>query len=116
IESGKLELEEESVVLKNIVADMEELFSELAVSKEINFMTHVEPAVPRALITDLGKAEQVLKNLLSNAFKFTSKQGSVQLNVSLSEKSDFIAFTIKDSGIGISEDKQNVIFEAFKQA
>jgi signal transduction histidine kinase len=66
--------------------------------------------------TDRLRVDQVLRNLLSNALKFTTK-GSIDLNIKKDpKKTDFIIFSVKDTGIGIAEDKQKIIFEAFQQA
>lgn len=116
IESGKLEIENEKVRLNEFAVDMESLFAEVASAKKIVFATNIAPELPGFVITDKAKAAQIVKNLLSNAFKFTPENGSVELNFDLSEKTGFLALHIKDSGIGISEEKQQIIFEAFRQA
>jgi anti-sigma regulatory factor (Ser/Thr protein kinase) len=71
---------------------------------------------PKLYIPIRMRVEQVIKNMLSNAFKFTPEGGSIAINVSEGDKSKTINFTIKDSGIGIPPDKQKLIFEAFQQA
>ncbi|MGN6179266.1 MAG: response regulator [Mucilaginibacter sp.] len=115
VESGKLELQIEDVKVSDIVKDTGMLFNELAANKKIKFTQSVS-GVPEAISTDKIRAEQVLKNLLSNAFKFTPDGGEVTLNVLPGNKPQTISFSIKDSGVGIPKDKQKVIFEAFKQA
>jgi CheY-like chemotaxis protein/signal transduction histidine kinase/CHASE3 domain sensor protein len=116
IESGKLELINEQVKVAEIVKDTEALFSEVARNKNITFTTSVAPDVPEHILTDMVRTQQVVKNLLSNAFKFTSENGSVAILATLDESGKNLALTVKDSGIGIPYDKQKLIFEAFQQA
>jgi CheY-like chemotaxis protein/signal transduction histidine kinase/CHASE3 domain sensor protein len=116
IESGKLEMHNEPVKIADILRDLEHLFAEIAVNKKINYTTSIDEGVPDHLYTDKGRVEQVLKNLLSNAFKFTPDGGSVAINVVSGKNDKTISFCIKDSGIGILKDKQKIIFEAFQQA
>ncbi|WP_374167006.1 response regulator [Arcticibacter sp. MXS-1] len=125
IESGKLELLVDEIGMADVVSDMRLLFEEVAKKKEINFSVEVTPSAPSVFRSDKLRVEQILKNLLSNAFKFTSAGGHVFLKVerqgsrSTSGKkasTDVLAFHVTDSGIGIPEDKQNIIFESFKQA
>jgi signal transduction histidine kinase/CheY-like chemotaxis protein/CHASE3 domain sensor protein len=115
IESGKLEMQNEHIEIKNILNDMEMLFAEVAANKKINFKTTVKD-VPAKVYTDKMRVEQVIKNMLSNAFKFTPENGNIAINVTPGDKPKTIAFTIKDSGIGIPPEKQKLIFEAFQQA
>lgn len=116
IEAGKMELEYHSVLLQEIVNDMKALFGPMAREKKIDFIVNIDPQLPSQIETDKMRLEQVLKNLLSNALKFTS-QGSVELNItSLKENPSFIAFAVRDTGIGIPKEKQALIFEAFQQA
>ena len=116
IEAGKMELEYNRVMVQEIANDMKALFSPMAREKGIQFSIDVAPEVPSQIETDKLRLEQVLRNLLSNAIKFTA-QGSVSLSVStLPENSLFLAFTVKDTGIGIPAEKQSLIFEAFQQA
>ena len=128
IESGKIDLQIETVRPAEIKQDMESLFSEIARSKKIAFDVQLANDLPEKLLTDLSRIEQIIKNLLSNAFKFTPEQGEITLGISrakaaqtfftdkLKEASDIIAIEVKDSGIGIPEEKQKLIFEAFQQA
>ncbi|HWK07729.1 MAG TPA: response regulator [Puia sp.] len=116
IESGKLQLEHTIVPLEEILTDMRMLFVPLAKDKglELNFI--MEEGVSLQLETDKARLLQILKNLLSNAFKFTPK-GTITLRVAPSpNQANFIDFSVKDSGIGIPEDKHQLIFEAFQQA
>lgn len=116
IESGKMDLEYGQVSLKEISNDIATLFKPIASEKNIEFNIHVEDDVPAFIETDKLRLEQIVRNLLSNALKFTSK-GFVSLNIANTfDKKDFITITVKDTGIGIPEDKQQLIFEAFQQA
>ncbi|HEX8023336.1 response regulator [Mucilaginibacter sp.] len=116
IESGKLDMQNEDIKVNDIVGDMEMLFAEVASNKKINYTTNVAKELPQTIFTDKVRLEQVVKNLLSNAFKFTPENGSISINVRPGAKDKSISFAIKDSGIGIPADKQKVIFEAFQQA
>jgi len=114
IESGKLDMQYEHVKVAEILEDMEMLFTEVAGNKKINFTRSTEN-VPATIFTDKVRVEQVIKNLLSNAFKFTPENGSIGINVGPGKAAGTINFSIKDSGIGIAEEKQKIIFEAFQQ-
>lgn len=129
IESGKIDLTIEPVKPQSIRQDMEALFAELAKSKKIKFETLLDHDLPATILTDQSRLEQVIKNLLSNAFKFTPEHGQISLSISNAHKkhkfySDqlnstqekVLAISVKDSGIGIPEEKQRLIFEAFQQA
>jgi CheY-like chemotaxis protein/two-component sensor histidine kinase len=106
--------------------DIERTFSQIANDKGLQLIIELHPHLPQSLQTDAKRLRQVLKNLLSNAFKFT-QQGHVKVeidaaesgwsfdNTSLNRASSVIAFRVNDTGIGISEDKQQLIFEAFQQ-
>ncbi|RYY35828.1 MAG: response regulator [Sphingobacteriaceae bacterium] len=115
IESGKLEMQNEHIRVNEILGDMEMLFAEVAANKKINFSTNANNAFD-TIFTDKVRIEQVIKNLLSNAFKFTHEGGSISVNAVVNKEKETISFRIKDSGIGIPHDKQKLIFEAFQQA
>lgn len=116
IESGKIELKNEKVQVSEILHNMEMLFGEVARNKKIKYNLRTESNAPATLVTDQGKVEQILKNLLSNAFKFTPEKGIVTIVVTSGSRPGTIDFTIRDTGIGIPLDKQKLIFEAFQQA
>lgn len=128
IEAGKMELNITEAHVEEIGKNIKSLFEELARQKEIQFSVSVSEDVPEVITTDRVRLEQMLKNLLSNAFKFTPKGGAITLKIKCrSDKQNFrneflnkapsvIAFEVKDTGIGISLDKQKLIFEAFQQA
>ncbi|MDQ8006036.1 MAG: response regulator [Pedobacter sp.] len=127
IESGKVDLIIEQVKPSSIKAQVESLFNEVAKQKEINFEFKLKDQIPTSIVTDQARVEQIIKNLLSNAFKFTRKGGNVTVEIGLAQKEDIkynsslttqdklIYFAVSDSGIGIPLDKQQVIFEAFQQ-
>jgi PAS domain S-box-containing protein len=94
--------------------DMERTFRQVAQDKGLQFTISVDPAAPALIRTDMARLKQVLKNLLSNAFKFT-RQGGVELRIAPAD-SGRIAFAVIDTGIGIPPEKQRIIFEAFQQA
>jgi HAMP domain-containing protein/signal transduction histidine kinase/DNA-binding response OmpR family regulator len=128
IESGYISTDFINVRFNEITSFVETTFKHVSESKNLRFQINVDEQLPEKLETDVQRLNQILKNLLSNAFKFTEK-GSVQLHIyeakhrqwksdnpSLDNAKKVVAFEIKDSGIGISKDKQNIIFEAFQQA
>ncbi|TSJ39497.1 response regulator [Mucilaginibacter corticis] len=115
IESGKLDMQNEDIKVSEILADMESLFAEVATNKKIKFTTSAKNIAP-TVFTDKVRVEQVIKNLLSNAFKFTPDGGSIAINVEPGKSPQTISFAVRDSGIGIPADKQKLIFEAFQQA
>jgi signal transduction histidine kinase/HAMP domain-containing protein/DNA-binding response OmpR family regulator len=127
IESGKMGVEDDEVELDDLRINMERSFRQVAQDKELGFEIEVEPSLPKLVRTDSKRLQQVLKNLLSNSFKFTH-HGKVVLriqhavegwnvgNQSLSKAGKVIAFSVTDTGIGVPPEKQNLIFEAFQQA
>ncbi|MDB4918648.1 response regulator [Mucilaginibacter sp.] len=116
IESGKLEMQNDNVKIADILHDMEMLFAEVARNKKISYSINTSKDLPVSIFTDKLRVEQVLKNLLSNAFKFTHENGSIIIEVVPGDEEKTVSFHIKDSGIGIPHDKQKIIFEAFQQA
>ena len=127
VESGKMSIENTDISIKEIKEWAERNFSQLAVTKALNFEVMVERSIPQIIRTDEKRLQQILKNLLSNAFKFTER-GGVRLDISMAETGwrldqeslnnadTVIAFAVTDSGIGIPAGKHKVIFEAFQQA
>ncbi|MBC7655178.1 MAG: response regulator, partial [Oligoflexus sp.] len=111
IEAGKMDIDYEKVTIKALKTELQNLFKPIVSQKEIelNFNLDVDA---NEIETDYLRLGQILKNLLSNAIKFTSS-GSV--NLSVYKKDDNLIFEVKDTGIGISKDKQKLIFEAFQQ-
>ncbi len=115
IESGKMELEVEDVNVSEVVTDLRSLFNPIARDKKLDFEITVENNLPSHIETDKMRLEQILKNLLSNAFKFTAK-GKVSLSLSADQTLKTVVFKVKDTGIGIAPDKLNLVFQAFQQA
>jgi CheY-like chemotaxis protein/signal transduction histidine kinase len=114
VEAGKLDVRPELLILTRMVDGLKSLFLAQSLEKSLQFNVELDEGLPSSLYTDRQRLEQVLKNLLSNAFKFTEK-GSVVLRVTRHDEQR-LAFAVRDSGIGIPEDQQAVIFEAFRQA
>jgi signal transduction histidine kinase/DNA-binding response OmpR family regulator/CHASE3 domain sensor protein len=114
IEAGQIQMQPESVPLQRLAADIRGVFQPVANERGLSFEIKIAPDCPTAIETDRQRLEQVLKNLLSNAFKFT-QSGGVILIVSRAG-SDRLALAVKDTGIGISPEQQESIFEAFRQA
>ena len=119
IEAGKLELERIHFNLRELTEETIDLFSNRSSEKNVRLACFVQASVPAYIIGDPGRLRQVLMNLLGNALKFTSN-GDVSLNVFPGEDGGnneiSLRFEIRDSGIGISPDKQREIFSAFSQA
>ncbi|TJZ72030.1 response regulator [Chitiniphilus eburneus] len=113
VEAGMLDVYAEPVPLKRICQSMHGNFETLAADKGVAFDCEIDPALGETIDTDARRLEQILKNLLSNAFKFTH-EGRVRLHIA--PHGDAIAFAVEDSGIGIAPEQQDVIFEAFRQA
>ena len=103
-------------MLNDVVKDLKNLFDPILKQKSLQFNIIIDEDVNKSIETDRLRLDQVLRNLLSNAAKFTSK-GSITLHIKNDPKQkDFVIFSVKDTGIGIPADKQKVIFEAFQQA
>ncbi len=127
IESGTVTVDAEEIFFSNLLEMVARPFRHEAETRQLSFDVHLDPNLGRTITTDSKRLQQVLKNLLSNAFKFTA-QGGVRLNVSaalggwtathpvLSQASHVVAFEVSDTGIGIPLEKQKIIFEAFQQA
>ncbi|MGN6422142.1 MAG: response regulator [Asticcacaulis sp.] len=114
IEAGQMDIRPEAVSLQRLLRDMERTFEPVAKQKGLTFRAEIEGEPPGQIDTDRLRLEQVLKNLLSNAIKFTGK-GEVRLTLSpLGE--DRLRLAVRDTGIGISKEHQQTIFEAFRQA
>ncbi len=116
IEAGKMELEYLYTSVNEIVDDIHSLFKPVAKNKNLEFNVTVAAGVPAGIETDKVRLEQIIKNLIANALKFTS-QGSVSLTIKVCDANELLlCFIVKDTGIGIHKEKQHLIFEAFQQA
>jgi len=127
IESGTVAVESSELRFDDLHRYMERTFRHVAESKKVEFRVNLDPALPKTMFTDLKRLQQIIKNLLSNAFKFTHV-GNVSISIApaaegwsseaeeLERVERVIAFKVSDTGIGISADKQQIIFEAFQQA
>jgi HAMP domain-containing protein/CheY-like chemotaxis protein len=126
IESGTVSVEAEEVYFSSLLDMVGRTFRHEAENRQLSFEVHLDPHL-RSMVTDSKRLQQVLKNLLSNAFKFTA-HGGVRLHVgvvasgwspdhpTLGAAGNVIAFEVSDTGIGIPAEKQKIIFEAFQQA
>ncbi|MEH2054087.1 response regulator [Nostoc sp.] len=114
IESGTMSLDIEQIALADLETSLEQTFRQVAHNKELSFTIELDEKLPPTIYNDSKRLQQVLKNLLANAFKFT-EQGSVKLQIAQVDNS-MIAFAVSDTGIGIPAEKQKIIFEAFQQA
>jgi signal transduction histidine kinase len=126
IEAGMMEVHNEEVQLTDIASNIQQQFERGATEKELELIISIAPDMPTALITDAQRLEQILRNFMSNAVKFTA-EGSVCLHIGCPEESvrldsshltpaNTIAFSVRDTGPGIAKDKHDAIFEAFQQA
>ncbi len=127
IESGTVTVDAEDVLLNSLLESVGRPFRHEAEARQLSFDIKIDSHLGRSITTDTKRLQQVLKNLLSNAFKFT-QQGGVRLAVSLAPGGwnpdhpvlaaapAVIAFEVTDTGIGIPAEKQKIIFEAFQQA
>lgn len=127
VESGKLDVISKEVELHEVRDFIYNQFSHIAIQKKVHFTIEMDSKLPKTILTDEQRLQQILKNLLSNAFKFT-KSGSVSLQIrdvfknitgNIGEEHRFepmFAFSVVDTGIGIEKEKHETIFDAFKQA
>src|ERR1700749_2943342 len=114
IEAGKMDLLFDAIPVAGICSYGQRTFEPVAADKGLTLDVALEDDVPAAIVTDEQRLQQILRNLLSNAFKFTA-QGGVTLRIERAGE-DVVSFSVIDTGIGIAEDKLAVIFEAFPHA
>ena len=126
VESGKVDIESAPLTIRSIAKTMQASFIPLAEQSGVVFSTHVAENVPERLISDRKRIEQIVKNFLSNAFKFTHT-GSIRLAFTASDRpptdqstspideSSWLSISVDDTGIGIPKDKQEMVFDAFQQ-
>ncbi|MBH0169221.1 response regulator [Fictibacillus sp. 18YEL24] len=121
VEAGKLEIMLSEVNLSEFPSNLERNFTHIADQKNLNFTINMAPDVPTLLQTDEKRFQQIIKNLLSNAFKFTEKGSvsvsvkKVQTDVIYNGVDYWLEVAIKDTGIGIPKEKHELIFQAFQQ-
>jgi CheY-like chemotaxis protein/signal transduction histidine kinase len=126
IESGTLSVEISRIHLRDLQSYLEQTFRQVAQKKGLSFVIELDDNLPDAISNDPKRLQQVLKNLLANALKFT-EQGGVKLQISMAAEAaqldskgqssnQMIVFAVSDTGIGIPVEKQKIIFEAFQQA
>jgi signal transduction histidine kinase/DNA-binding response OmpR family regulator/HAMP domain-containing protein len=117
VEAGKIELDIEKVNIDELSDNLRSMFTEIANNRSIDFeIIHQTENFTLPFYTDKQRLGQILRNLLSNAFKFTGKGGKVTLDINVAPPGDLVAFAVTDTGIGIPKDKQKIIFQAFQQA
>jgi CheY-like chemotaxis protein/CHASE3 domain sensor protein len=114
MEAGKIDIVSEQVRVQKLTEELTATFLPTAQQKSLPFRTIVEAGTPEHIVTDAQRLGQILKNLLSNAVKFTDK-GEVTLTIYPNAEGR-VAFSVRDTGIGIADDQQQFIFEAFRQA
>jgi signal transduction histidine kinase/DNA-binding response OmpR family regulator len=117
IESGTVTVDIGDMPIAHLRQHVERTFRQIAIDKGLGFGIDVDPQLPDSIRTDEKRLQQLILNLLSNAFKFTSV-GEVRLQLSVAPESEgpAVAIAVTDTGIGIPQDKQKLIFEAFQQA
>ena len=127
IESGTVAVDASELRVDDLHRSVERGFRHFAESKHVDFVVELKHPLPKTMVTDVKRLQQIIKNLLSNAFKFTH-EGQVTFSIAtasggwsvdndeLHRAGTVLAFSVKDTGIGISPDKQQIIFEAFQQA
>lgn len=127
VEAGKMDIILEKVNLQELVGNIKRLFSPIGLQNKLDFKIEIKKGLPEEIVSDNLRLQQIINNLLSNAFKFTH-HGGVTMNISRPKESDildfdfedninkFISIEISDTGIGIPLDKQKLIFEAFTQS
>jgi len=114
IESGKMPVQLEKVILQELIDEVMTEVEPLIDGTKLSVARHISPEVPE-ILTDRQKVKQIVLNLLSNALKFTP-QGSVSIRLDYEPEKEWISIAVADTGIGISEENQKTIFEAFQQA
>lgn len=123
VESGKMEITPSKVYLKDVCLFAERQYQQIAIQKGLKFTILLDKNIPKEIWIDHHRLQQIINNLLSNAFKFT-EQGEIIMDIHkpnlanhpfLFNHETVLAFSIKDTGIGIANDKQKLIFQAFQQ-
>ncbi|MGB6129750.1 MAG: response regulator [Psychrilyobacter sp.] len=112
VEAGKMEINISKMNIEDFKSEMLGIFEQISIKKNLGFSIEISEKCPKVIATDEIKVKQIIKNLISNAFKFT-KQGNIDLNIK--EYDNKIKFEVSDTGVGISENKIKSIFDAFQQ-
>jgi len=115
IKSGHFHIDAHEFNIYESLESVFEIFSSKAFHKSIDFITYIDPNFPNCMYADIHRTKQIIINFLSNALKFTTKGGTIEVNISFNDAKK-LYIEVKDSGIGISEDKIDSIFGAFEQA
>lgn len=125
VEAGKLDITMENIILKELMVDTQNMFGPMADVKGIDFLSTLDSQLPNSIESDSVRLKQILKNLIANAIKFTD-EGSVTMAIRRPSplesdalgcsEDNYIAFEVSDTGIGIQDEKQQLIFDAFRQA
>lgn len=124
VDAGKMEINREEIPIRDWKSFVHQNFMPLANKKQLTLKVNYDEDLPESIVTDGHRVKQIIRNLLSNAFKFTTK-GSITFNVKradasklpsyLDDSKSYLAVAVKDTGIGIPKDKTDLIFEAFQQ-
>ncbi len=118
IEAGKMTFEKKDFKLIDLISSVVDVFESKAAEKNIDLESYIDKSIPEFLVGDMTRLNQILYNLIGNAIKFT-KKGKVLVKVDLEKETEtgiFIRFSVIDTGIGITEDSQKIIFDVFTQA
>ncbi|MBC8414630.1 response regulator [bacterium] len=126
VEAGKMEVQHDTVILHDFASNIERSFRHIAENKKLSMSLDIEEGLPEAIYTDRQRLDQIVRNFLSNAFKFTG-EGGIEIGIgrpapgthmtrSGLSKSSTVAISVSDTGTGVPEDKRDLIFEAFQQA
>ncbi|WP_317259403.1 response regulator [Paenibacillus baimaensis] len=116
VESGRMDIQYDNILVCDVKESLMKAFMPISRKKNVKFQFEVDKHTPKHMFTDSMRLLQILKNLLSNAFKFTN-EGSVSVHIAPVEKDpSILAFSVTDTGIGIPSEKSRMIFEAFQQA
>ncbi|CAH2811768.1 MAG: Two-component system sensor histidine kinase [uncultured Caballeronia sp.] len=117
VEAGQMDVQFAPVAIDGMLQSLRQSFAPIADSKRLKLVTERAEGVPEYFVTDNQRLQQVLRNLLSNAFKFTEQEGQVTVSVHKADNDEnALRFDVRDTGIGIPRDKQDLIFQAFQQA
>ncbi|MGA6925962.1 MAG: response regulator, partial [Desulfosarcina sp.] len=119
IEAEKMTLEKRPFMLDEVIDRVVDVLHPKVVENRIELLVDIDPTIPRAMVGDPLRLQQILTNLVSNAVKFTDKGGVVLISISLTEITDthvFLSFAVKDTGIGIAPEYQSQLFQSFSQA